>query len=59
MSKPRYKTQTYQRLYDAMLVAAQDKGSELYYNGKLQRMRPVTHIDCGKAVMVGDQVCDR
>lgn len=33
MNKPRYKTAAYQRIYDAMLMAANDNASELYYNG--------------------------
>jgi hypothetical protein len=37
MPKPRYKTPSFQRQYEAMLTAAQDKSSELYYNGKPHR----------------------
>lgn len=34
---PRYKTASFQKIYDAMLAAAVDPASELYYNGKPHR----------------------
>lgn len=37
MSKPRYKTPSYQQTYDALLAAARDQSSELYYQGKPHR----------------------
>jgi hypothetical protein len=33
----RYKTRSFQKLYEAMLLAAADKGSELYYLGRPHR----------------------
>lgn len=33
MSATRYKTPSFQKMYDAMLAAAQDPSSELYSNG--------------------------
>lgn len=37
MVMPRYKTPSYQQTYDALLVAACDQSSELYYQGKPHR----------------------
>lgn len=34
---PRYKTPSFQATYDAMLAAARDASSELYFNGKPHR----------------------
>lgn len=34
---PHYKTPSFQKIYDAMLAAAADKSSELYYQGKPNR----------------------
>ena len=34
---PKYKTPAFQKMYDAMLAAAQDPASELYYNGRPHR----------------------
>ena len=34
---PKYKTPSFQKIYDAMLAAAADKSSELYYQGKPHR----------------------
>ncbi|MDH0342050.1 hypothetical protein [Chromobacterium haemolyticum] len=36
-AKPRYKNPQFQRLYDAMLVAAADLNSEMYYQGRPHR----------------------
>lgn len=36
-TKPRYKTPAFQKQYEAMLAAALDPGSELYYKGKPHR----------------------
>lgn len=35
--RPRYKTATFQKTYEAILAAAADPKSELYYNGKPHR----------------------
>lgn len=37
MSKARYKTPSFQKTYEAMLAAAQNPSSELYYNGRPHR----------------------
>ena len=37
MSKARYKTRAFQQVYEAMLRAASDFASELYYHGKPHR----------------------
>ena len=37
MGKTRYKTLAFQKIYDAMLAAAEELASELYYNGKPHR----------------------
>lgn len=34
---PKYKTLSFQKIYDAMLAAAADRSSELYYEGKPHR----------------------
>lgn len=34
---PKYKTPSFQKAYDAMLAAAADKSSEMYYQGKPHR----------------------
>lgn len=36
-SPPRYKTATFQKTYEAILAAAADPKSEMYYNGKPHR----------------------
>lgn len=37
MSTQRYKTPSFQKTYEAMLAAAQNPASELYYNGRPHR----------------------
>lgn len=37
MSPRRYKTPSFQKMYEAMLAAAQNPASELYYNGRPHR----------------------
>ncbi len=37
MKHARYKTPSFQKMYDAMLAAAQNPGSELYYDGRPHR----------------------
>lgn len=36
-TKPRYKTASFQKVYEAMLAAAADPSSELYHHGKPHR----------------------
>lgn len=36
-SKQKYKTPSFQKMYDAMLAAAKDPASELYYHGRPHR----------------------